>query len=456
MQALLGTEYPAFAASLESEPVTGVRFNPLKLNRESFQSRFRARLDPLPWCHTGFTYDSLEPGFQPGKHPDHVAGLYYLQEPSAMAAAELLAPQPGQRVLDLAAAPGGKATHLAALMDDHGWLLANEIHPKRAWTLAENLERWGITCASVTNETPERLAIHMGSIFDRVLVDAPCSGEALFRRSPAARDEWSMESVKACAYRQAMILEQAARLVAPGGRIGYVTCTFNPQEGEATLAQLLAAHPEFSLVNLPRSPGFHPGRPDWLTGDRQPALLNAVRLWPHLATCEGHFVAILEKENTISDRKTPPRNSKRARSDKHTIQSALKFYEDFCRESLVEPSWQGPLSLAGSYLYELPELRVDLGGLKVLHPGRWLGILKKNRFEPAHALALSLTPAQARHVVSFELNHPALTRYLRGESTDLSGEAGWCLVCADEYPIGWGKISGGKLKSHYPKGLRWF
>ena len=193
---------------------------------------------------------------EPGKHPYHAAGLYYLQDPSAMAVAELLDPQPGERVLDLAAAPGGKATHIAAKMQGQGLLVANEIHPKRAWELAGNLERWGAINVAITNETPERLAERFEDFFDRVLVDAPCSGEGMLRKGEAARVEWAPELVHGCALRQTTILEQAARLVRPGGRLVYSTCTFNPEENEGTVARFLDTHPEFELIEPSRRPGF--------------------------------------------------------------------------------------------------------------------------------------------------------------------------------------------------------
>jgi NOL1/NOP2/sun family putative RNA methylase len=453
MRSLLGNEYPEFAASLESEPSRGVRFNPLKLTRDQFQVRFQARLKPLSWCPTGFSYETARPGFQPGKHPDHVAGLYYLQEPSAMAAAELLAPQPGQRVLDLAAAPGGKSTQLAALMNNQGWLLANEIHPKRAWTLAENLERWGITCASITNETPERLAGHFGDVFDSVLVDAPCSGEALFRRNPEAAKAWSPEAVSACASRQRAILLQAARLVAPGGRLGYITCTFNPEEDEAVLEIFLENNPDFHLVELPSFNGFSPGRPDWLSGNPIPELAHAIRLWPHHAEGEGHFIAVMQRARNAQY--SGSNNKQRSRTKLHNQPESLEYFHEFCRVTLIKPIWQGELLLAGSYLYELPPASIDLSGLTIIHHGRWLGAIKKGRFEPSHAFALSLEASQVRRVVSFKPGDPQLARYMRGEIIVSHEANGWCLVCVDCYPIGWGKISAGRLKSHFPKGLRW-
>ena len=262
MARLLRDEYPAFLASYDMPPSIGLRVNTLKIAPEVFRQLAPFELAPVPWCSAGFTI--VADDAEPGKHPYHAAGLYYLQDPSAMAVAELLDPQPGERVLDLASAPGGKATHIAAKMQGQGLLVANEIHSKRAWELAGNLERWGATHVAITNERPERLAERFEGFFDRVLVDAPCSGEGMMRKGEAARVEWAPELMHGCALRQSGILEQAAALVRPGGRLVYSTCTFNPEENEGTVARFLDAHPEFELIEPPRPPGFSPGRPDWL------------------------------------------------------------------------------------------------------------------------------------------------------------------------------------------------
>ena len=467
MEGLLGEEYGAFLASYDEAPDVGLRVNTLKIEAEAFRGLAPFDLKPLPWCAAGFTIVGDDAGA--GKHPYHAAGLYYLQDPSAMAVAELLDPQPGERVLDLAAAPGGKATHIAALMQGEGLLVANEIHPKRAWELAGNLERWGVRNAAITNETPERLAGRFEGFFDRVLLDAPCSGEGMLRKSAAARVEWAPELVQGCALRQSGILEQAARLVRPGGRLAYSTCTFNPEENEGTIARFLAAHPEFEMVEPPRHPGFSAGRPDWIVvgaglapahglipapGDaqnREPAdLARAVRLWPHRAPGEGHFVAVMRKHDgePASAAPRPWRTAKLARP----VEIA---YRDFCAAHLTRTPADERLALVGSYLYALPPDLPDLTGLRYLHPGWWLGTLKKDRFEPSHALALGLTTQDARRVCDLPADAPALAAYLRGEMPISPGEDGWTLVVVDGFPIGWGKRGGSRLKSHYPKGLRW-
>ena len=478
MRSLLGDEFGAFVASYDRAPMAGLRVNTLKISVEAFRTAAPFDLTPVPWCPTGFTLPDEQPA---GKHPWHAAGLYYLQEPSAMAVAELLDPQPGERVLDLAAAPGGKATHIAALMGDQGLLIANELHPKRAWILAENLERWGASQVAITNESPERLADRFAGFFDRVLLDAPCSGEGIFRKSAAARREWSPALVRGCAQRQSLILGHAARLVRPGGRLVYSTCTFAPEEDEAVIAGFLAAHADFDLVEPPGRPGFSPGRSEWIGSgsgfsgaDSAPARYNssltpgtppsrpenlplrfAVRLWPHTGPGEGHFIAVLQRR-AGADGPTPTPKPWRIVPLPRPVEQA---YRAFCAANLARPPAADWLALVGAYLYVLPDDLPDLTGLRILHPGWWLGVVKKDRFEPSHALALRLPPSQVHRRADLPADNPdglsRLHAYLRGEGFRGPGEDGWLLVSVDGFPLGWGKRMQGTVKSRYPKGLRW-
>ncbi len=512
MAGLLGEEFPAFLASYDAPPSIGLRVNTLKISVEDFQRLAPFDLSPIPWCPAGFkiipgvnrtSTSELDSGVEasaglvgdgkrpaeastptnrsPGKHPYHAAGLYYLQDPSAMAVAELLDPQPGERVLDLAAAPGGKTTHIAALMQGHGLLVANEIHPKRAWELAGNLERWGARNVAVTNETPERLADRFAGFFDAVLVDAPCSGEGMLRKGEAARREWAPELVRGCALRQTGILEHAARLVRPGGRLAYATCTFNAEENEGTIARFLADHPEFELVALPQRPGFARG-----VRCKDVACnvsTNVVRLWPHLAPGEGHFIAVLrhvEDSSPLSPVKfwqprllpkpvelayrtfcataldIPPGHSGIEAVRQSSFESAGRSHQGVKppEGSIPDPVFSTHLAVVGSYLYALPADLPDLTGLRYLHPGWWLGTLKKNRFEPSHALALGLQPQDVQRVLNLRPDAAELAAYLRGETLPSPGADGWTLATVDCHPIGWGKRVANRLKSHYPKGLR--
>ena len=451
MSGLLGGEYPAFLGSYDAATVAGLRVNTLKMSVEAFRAAASFELAPVPWCLTGFTVPEEQ---TPGKHPWHAAGLYYLQEPSAMAVAELLDPQPGERVLDLAAAPGGKATHIASLMRGQGLLVANEMHPKRAWDLAENLERWGARNAAITNEPPERLAERFGGYFDRVLLDAPCSGEGMFRKSEAARREWSPALVAGCAQRQSSILEHAARLVRHGGRLVYSTCTFAPEEDEEVIARFLDGHDEFEMIEPAARPGLSPGRPDWLaepqSKDVACNVFTAIRLWPHTGPGEGHFVAVLQRRPAIEPAAQP-----RLWPPVRLPRPVEQAYRAFCAAYLPGVPAAEHLALVGSYLYALPPELPDLSGLRFLHPGWWLGTIKKDRFEPSHALALGLKLEDAHRSVRLDAASPDLRAYLHGGGFRSPGDDSWLLVAVDGHPLGWGKRVNGTVKSHYPKGLRW-
>jgi NOL1/NOP2/sun family putative RNA methylase len=464
MSELLGKEYPAFAAALADQPVSGLRVNTLKLPPEEFR-----RISPfplaetVPWASCAFV---LPPTVSsPGLHPYHLAGLYYLQDPSAMSAAPLLDPQPGERVLDLAAAPGGKTTHLAALMQGRGLLVANEIKTKRINHLLVNVERWGAGNVVVTNETPERLADHFGPFFDRVLVDAPCSGEGMFRKDMGARQDWSPEMVTGCATRQNNILRVAAKLVRAGGYLLYSTCTFAPEEDEAVVAWLLSNCPGYEIMPIPLFPGFMTGRPDWLDRATQnsqrrkqreaesalnESLKNAVRLFPHRLHGEGHFACLLKRTHILpADARSGPLFDRHtARLTKRTIGLWNRFVDEALSIDFNE-EW---LRLVGDRLYLTPEGVPDMKGLRVAAPGVWLGNIKKDRFEPAHPLALYLHSGQAQNVLNLSAASREIAAYLRGESIPSEGRIGWTLVTVDGFPLGWGKRVQGIVKNHYPRG----
>jgi NOL1/NOP2/sun family putative RNA methylase len=446
MQTLLGDEYIDFLASYDQAPSVGLRVNTLKLTPDQFSRIAPYPLTPIPWSPSGFI---IPPDERPGKHPYHAAGLYYIQDPAAQSVAELLLPQPGERILDLSAAPGGKTTHIASLMKNRGVLVANDIHSKRVHDLAKNIERWGAQNVVILNETPPRLVEHFGSFFDRVLVDAPCSGEGMFRKDPAARVEWTPKLVESCAIRQDAILMDAARLVRPGGRLVYSTCTFAPEEDEQTIARFLVGHPDFEILEPPQFTGFSSGRPDWIGEDVYPEFSNTVRLWPHKALGEGHFVAVLQcKERGFLE-------EPRSWTPTPIPRDAQTYFDDFAESTL---NWRPPqtrLALLGSHLYLLPEGATDLRGLHVIHWGWWLGTIKTKRFEPSHALGMGIKAEDARQRVDFFANDPETMAYLHGEVIPSSGKNGWVLVTVDGFPLGWGKRVQGRLKSHSPKWLRW-
>lgn len=449
MEMLLGEEFAAFAASYDTPHRVGLRVNTLKTSVADFISKSPFPLTPVgAYEPAGF---AVSGDARPGAHPYHAAGLYYLQEPAAMAAAALLAPQPGELVLDLAAAPGGKATHLISLMKDQGLLVANDVNAGRARLLAENMERWGPRRVLITQETPERLAAQFGPIFDRVLLDAPCSGEGMFRREGAF--EWSENMVLACARRQDLILGTAAGLVRPGGRLLYATCTFSPEENEGVIAAFLAQHPDFALLPLPQQQGFAPGHPEWsgqtlLTAERRATLQHAVRLWPHRFAGEGHFIALLQRDPAGANEKPLRLAQPEGQRD------VLAVWERFAAETLAEALAADRLHVAKDRVYLLPELALDTGRLRLVRYGLLLGEARKGYFRPAHTLALSLSPAQVHHTVNWSADDERLSSYLRGHDLPDDGPDGWVLVAMEGHALGWAKRVQGRLKNHYPRGLR--
>ncbi len=412
----LGEEYPAFLESLERPRAVALRFGPGKEEKLPFLK------EPVPWEPLGWYYD---PEARPGLHPYHEAGVYYLQEASAMAPVALLDPKPGERICDLCAAPGGKTTQIAGRMEGQGFLLCNEIHPKRAKILSRNIERMGIANALVTNEHPQNLAQRLPEYFDRVLIDAPCSGEGMFRKEEAAVTDWSVETVQMCARRQAEILHSGAALVRPGGRLVYSTCTFAPEEDELTVRAFLESHPEFQPEAV-ETPWFESGEN------------GSFRLWPHKLKGEGHFAAVFRKAG----------ENREARQS--TGEKLPALWTSFAKELEIRlPA--GKALTFGNTLYWAPEELPDLRGLKVLRPGLELGEVKKDRFEPAHALALWLKAC--KKVQDYPWDSREIQEYLRGNLVP-SGKTGWCLVTVDGHSLGWGKGDGRVLKNHYPKGLR--
>lgn len=445
MSHLLGSDYAAFADSYTRPFHVGLRVNTLKTTAADFNSISPFALNPVgAWEPAGFR---VADGSQPGSHPYHAAGLYYMQEPSAMAVAAVADPQPGELVLDLAAAPGGKATHLAARMADDGLLVANDIHSGRARILAENLERWGARNTLITHAEPDQLAALWGPIFDKVLVDAPCSGEGMFRRHGSI--DWSEEMVAACAVRQGHILDTAVSLVRPGGRLIYATCTFAPAENEATIAHFLHNHPDFTLVDVAKAADWDNGRSDWLPPNTPVAdLTAAVRLWPHHFAGEGHFIAVMQR----SGDSLPPLPAAHLPPP---TRDEFRLWQSFARDAgLTLEIAREEMTAVNGRLYRLPSYQLPITGLHVLRAGLLLGECRRSHFRPAHHLALSLRPAERGAITNRPADHHDTAAYLSGHDIPNSGPNGWRLFTVDSFVLGWGKCVNGRFKNHYPRGLR--
>lgn len=449
MKAFLGNEWDDFLYSYDNNRFQALRFNTLKVQSPEERMRILKVLGissdkRVSWANEAYYFDE---NVRPGKHPYHEMGLYYIQEPSAMSAAALLAPKPGMRVLDLCAAPGGKSTQLATYLGDSGLLVSNEINTQRSRILSQNIERIGIKNAIVTNEDSFVLASHFPGFFNAIQVDAPCSGEGMFRKLPEAIEQWSMENVAICAARQKEILDNAAVMLKPGGTIVYSTCTFSREENEDVIEYFLERHTDFTLEEMER-------------------------FWPHKVDGEGHFVAKLVRRGSVdtgfkSDRQTKKikNNKNRKNETKPALtKENMKLLSEFLDETISEDmaAWikNSRLVMFGEQLYRLPDMEVDIKGLKVQRAGLHIGEFKKQRFEPSHSLALALKLNDAKNVVKLTCDNPQTIGFFNGQSVMLSDEQaaeckkGWALVCVDGYTAGWGKVNGTQVKNHYPKGLR--
>jgi len=440
MRAMLGAGYEDFCAAFTGgETYSGIRVNILKKGaKEAIEKEF-GTMEQVDWCAEGYYADK---SVISGSHPYHLAGLFYFQEPSAMCAAAALPIEAGDRVLDLCAAPGGKSTQAAAKLGGTGLLVANEIVGSRAQILSSNIERMGVRNAVVTNESPDSLAKVFPGYFDKMLVDAPCSGEGMFRKEPRAVTEWSVEHTVSCGERQKNILSSALEMLRPGGMLVYSTCTFAPEENEKIAAWLIEQGME--ICPMPELSMLSSAVSEWGGGADVSA---ARRIYPHLHRGEGHFAALFRKRGDGERREQKIKKAAKAASP----EDAVKLYRRLEKDILKAPL-EGKIMLFGEGLYLVSE-GIDVSGLRVLRCGLRLGTVKKNRIEPSHALALAMSADELKSRVELAPGDERLMRYLRGEVIECDAK-GWCAVCVNGYPIGWGKASGGVLKNHFPKGLR--
>lgn len=507
MRSILKDQYTNFIRSYDRIPHSGIRVNTLKISVPDMLSIIPWEVKPIPWCTTGFY---TEAGERPGRHPYYHAGLYYIQEPSAMAPVEMLDVSPGEAVLDLCAAPGGKSTQIAVKLQGEGLLISNDLNADRTKALAKNIELYGVRNAIVLNEHPDRIAEKFPVFFDKILIDAPCSGEGMFRKDEDMIRQWNGDSPYKYADMQRDILHSAASMLKPGGRIVYSTCTFSPEENEGMIAEFLMHHPEFRIVPAKGAGLFAHGEAAWLKeygnefdsipDDIWKQVEGTARLWPHLIEGEGHFLAVLQRDESMvdttiadksaaeeillsspADEEKPSRRKGKGRFERTAHVGRNKqpqkrsgqgesevdlksAFEDFISKNLsFRPG--GSAVVFGNHLYQSPLPPGFLDGLKVIRPGWYMGESKNGRFIPGHPLATALHPHECNRVIQLSTETGEAVRYLKGETLEIAPERvtcqsgvpkkGYTLVCIDGYSAGWGKWQDGFMKNEYPAGWRW-
>ena len=445
MTKILGAELADYLASYEKPRFTGLRVNTSKISVEEFEriQPFKS-LKKVPWVPNGYYYTEED---APTHHPYYYAGLYYIQEPSAMTPASVLPVEEGERVLDLCAAPGGKATELAAKLNHTGLLVANDASASRTKALLKNLEVFGMPNILITSEMGDKLDQYFHEYFDKILIDAPCSGEGMFRKQAHMIPAWEKQGPPVFAAMQREILKQASELLKPGGTMLYSTCTFSELENEGSIDQFLQEHPDFHLLDIPWYEGFCPGRPE-LVGSAFP-LEKCVRLFPHKIDGEGHFLALLKK-----DGEKPPHGAEGKRRPKKLPMELLDFLKD-----VSMPMDQSLLEIKDTKVFLMPEGIGHCPGLRFLRSGLYMGEILKKRFEPSQAFAMVLKKEEYASVIDLTAGDERVIRYLKGETIGIEdGEStrpdGWQLVCVDGYPLGWGKLIRGTLRNKYFSGWR--
>ena len=434
MRELTGDEYDDFIKSYDTQINKGIRINTLKC---SDSLPILNSCEKIQWCEDGYYADNLSIN---GNHPYHASGVVYFQEPSAMAVACGMPIGENAKILDLCAAPGGKTTHIGARMGNHGLLLSNEIIPKRAAVLSENVERMGLTNTIVTNESPRQLSERFEGFFDGIIVDAPCSGEGMFRKEPQAVEEWSVNHTLSCAVRQKNILDDAYKMLKCGGYIMYSTCTFSYDENESVVQYMIDKY----NMQLCHIDGL-----DMLSDGIGDGMQDCRRIFPHKNKGEGHFMALLRRTEESNPAKVHQKKKEKRKDTQ--LDLAINLYREF-EKSALNTKLDGEFVLFGDNLYLMPEY-INLDKLRVLRCGLHLGITKRNRFEPSHALSHALPADMYINRIEFSLNSDEIKRYMHGETLSNSMN-GWCIITADNYSIGWGKGSNGIVKNHYPKALR--
>lgn len=430
MKSLLGDEYYEFLKFYEADNFRGIRVNTIKCSVEKLCGLFDFKFNKTPFCEEGFYIPNEITSL--GNNPLHHAGAFYIQEPSATSAVTMLDVNEGDFVLDLCAAPGGKSTQIGAKLNGTGLLWSNEIVKNRANILLSNIERMGIKNAVVSNCRPDVLCQSLANCFDKVLVDAPCSGEGMFRKNSDAQVQWSIEHVKSCAQRQLLILNSAKNALKAGGILLYSTCTFSYEENEGVIAEFLAENPDFELIDADVSFG-------------RPALECARRIFP-MDGGEGHFAAKLRKKGSLAPNYA--NNIRTVKIDK----DILEFYDSL----FIDRPFGENITIVGDKIIILPKsYNFNTKGLQVLRAGIVLGEIVKKRIEPHHSAFMAASMPQCRMAVDFDVNSAEIANYLHGQEINVTSDVkGYTAVCVNGITTGFGKASGSRLKNKYPKGLR--
>ena len=442
MRRLLGEDFSEYEKHLDDPAYYGIRVNTLKISVEDFLKICPFHVTKVPWTDNGFYVDREE---KPSKHPYYHAGLYYIQEPSAMTPASYLPVEPGDRVLDLCGAPGGKSTELGAKLMGEGLLVSNDVSISRTKALIRNIEMFGIRNDMILCTEAKYLVPSMTGFFNKILIDAPCSGEGMFRKGNNEIKNWQQKGSEPYAKLQREIVDDAIKLLAPGGMLLYSTCTFSPEENEQVIEYLLEKNEDLSLVPMKMCEGFDNGHPEWTLTGRED-IKQCIRLWPHKIKGEGHFLALLKK----ADGEQPTFKYEKIKKVKLTPET-----EEFFKNCKMDIDWSHVREHQGK-LFDLKEDSPEMKKVRVLRKGLYLGEMKKGRFEPSQSFAVALAANEYEPYLSFDINDENTVKYLKCETLDVdTNTEGIHLVGTNEFPLGWAKIKKGRLKNKYSSSWRW-
>ena len=442
MRRLLGEDFEEYEKHLDDPAYYGIRVNTLKISVEDFLKICPFKVTKVPWTDNGFYVDREE---KPSKHPYYHAGLYYIQEPSAMTPASYLPVEPGARVLDLCGATGGKSTELGAKLNGEGLLVSNDVSISRTKALIRNIEMFGIRNDMILCTEAKYLVPSMTGFFNKILIDAPCSGEGMFRKGNNEIKNWQQKGSEPYAKLQREIVDDAIKLLAPGGMLLYSTCTFSPEENEQVIEYLLEKNDDLSLVPMKMCEGFDHGHPEWTLTGRED-IKQCIRLWPHKIKGEGHFLALLKKE----DGPQPTFKYEKIKKVKLTPET-----EEFFKNCKMDIDWSHVREHQGKLFYlkeDIPEMKK----VRVLRKGLYLGEMKKGRFEPSQSFAVALSADEYKPYLFFDINDENTIKYLKCETLDVdTATEGIHLIGTNEFPLGWAKIKKGRLKNKYSSSWRW-